>query len=158
MLSESVLMAMNAQMAHELSNFYVYKSFSGIADFQALIGATTWFEKQSLEEYGHFDKFYKYISDQGHIPHLPSLPEIPPQIYTLQELFIQTVMVEKQTLENLKKLAEICKEMKDDQSYELALWYLKEQVEEVKTVEDLQKRVLMSLNNILIIDNELGSR
>ena len=48
--------------------------------------------------------------------------------------------------------------MKDDQSYELVLWFLKEQVEEVKTVEDILKRVNMSLNNILIIDNELGAR
>ena len=158
MLDEKVLIALQLQMGNELKNFYKYKSFSGIADFQALLGATSWFDKQAQEEYGHFNKFFTYISDKGHIPHLVTLEELPPQTLSLQELFNQTVLIERGTYENLKKVAEICKEMKDDQSYELLLWFLKEQVEEVKTVEDIQKRVIMSLNNPLIIDNELGSR
>jgi ferritin len=158
MLQDKVLEALQVQMANELKNSYKYKAFSGIADYQALIGATSWFDKQSQEEYTHFNKFYGYISDKGHIPLLPKLDEIAPQILSLEDLFKETVELEQKTFDNLQTLAEICKEMKDNQSYELLLWFLKEQVEEVKTVEDLQKRVLMSLNNLLLIDTELGSR
>lgn len=158
MLNEMVLEAMQIQMGNELKNSYKYKAFSAIADYLALTGTCSWFDAQSKEEYTHFDKFFNYISDQGHIPHLQALEDISPQILPIEELFNQTVQLERQTLENLKRLAEICKEMKDDQSYELLLWYLKEQVEEVKTVEDIQKRVLLSMNNILLIDQELGNR
>ena len=64
MLSENVLTALNIQMNHELTNFYVYKNFSGIADFLGLTGACKWFDIQANEEKGHFDKFYKYILAQ----------------------------------------------------------------------------------------------
>lgn len=158
MLNDKVLIGLQLQMANELSNSYQYKAFSGIADFMSLLGACSWFDKQSQEEYGHFNKFYSYISDKGHIPHLSELKEIPPQIMTLDQLFVQTVALENKTLEHLKALAEICKEMKDDQSYGLVLEFLKEQVEECKTVEDILKRVLMSANNILLIDQELAAR
>lgn len=158
MLSETILKALEIQMMHEYNNSYIYKSFSSIADYQGLIGTTKWFDIQSKEEYGHFDKLFNYLCDQGAIPHLGTIPEIKPQIYNLQELFTQTVALEKLTLEKLKMLANVCKEEKDDQSYELALWYLKEQVEEVKTVDDILKRVIMSANNLLLIDNELGQR
>jgi ferritin len=158
MLQETVLQALQIQMGNELKNSYTYKAFSGIADFQALIGATSWYDKQSQEEYSHFNKFYNYISDKGHIPYLQALPEIPPAILTIDMLFQQTVSLEQATLVNLQMLAKICKEAEDDTTYELLLWYLKEQVEECKTVEDLYKRCLMSMNNILIFDNELGER
>ena len=158
MLDETILIALNAQMGHEFDNSYVYKSFAGIADFQSLLGTCSWFHKQAEEEYKHFDKFFNYICDKGSIPALPGTSAIPPQIIDIVELFNQTVAIEHKTLDNLKLLAQLCKELNDDQTYELVLWYLKEQVSEIKEVEDIQKRVLMSLNNILIIDQELGKR
>ena len=77
---------------------------------------------------------------------------------TLEQLFQQTVQLEKTTLEHLKILSKICKEAEDDQSYDFLLEFLKEQIEEVKVAEDTLKRVIMSANNILLIDQELGER
>lgn len=158
MLDEKLLEALNIQMGNELRNSYHYKAFSGIADFQSLLGTCSWLEKQSDEEYGHFKKFYSYICDKGSIPHLQPLEEIPPQILTIDQIFSQVVALEHATYENLKILAAMCRTVEDDQTYELLLEFLKEQVEEVKTTEDILKRVLMSANNILLIDNELGER
>jgi ferritin len=158
MLQEPVLNALQIQMGHELNNSYQYKAFSGIADYQSLIGACSWFDKQSDEERGHFNKFFSYICDKGYVPHLQTLNEITPNILAIDALFAETVHLEQQTLTNLQLLAQVCVEAKDDQTYELVLWFLKEQVEECKTVEDLHKRCLMSLNNILIFDNELAQR
>jgi ferritin len=158
MLSESVLTALQAQMAHEYGNFHKYKSFAGIADSLGLIGTTSWFNKQAMEEYGHFDKLFTFISDMGHIPKMPSLPEIEPAVMTMADLFTQTVMLEKGTEISLRLCAAVCKEMSDDASYDLLLWFVREQVEEVKTVEDILKRVIMSSYNLLLIDNELGAR
>jgi ferritin len=158
MVTESVLMALNFQLNHEITNFYTYKMFSGIADAQGLLGATSWFAKQADEEKAHFEKFHAYISDQGHIPHLLSIPEIKPEMLTLEELFSRTVILESGTTVYLKALAQICKQELDDQTYELVLWYLKEQVEEEKTVQDMLARVKLSASNLLVIDHELGER
>lgn len=158
MLQEPIITALQLQMGHELNNSYVYKSMSAITDYQGLTGATKWFEKQSDEERGHFNKFFAYICDKGHVPTLPALNEILPQITSLNMLFDQVVMLEQNTLGMLQVLAQVAKECKDDQTYELILWFLKEQVEECKTVEDIQKRVSYSMNNMLLIDCELGER
>jgi ferritin len=158
MLQEPILQALQYQMGHELNNSYMYKAFSGVADFNGYTGACSWFEKQSDEEREHFNKFFKYVADKGHVPHLPMIPEIPPMLMSLDESFQKSVELEIATLANLTILAQLCKELNDDQTYELVLWFLKEQVEECKVVEDLKKRSVMSLNNILIFDNELAKR
>lgn len=158
MLSENVLNALNIQMNHEMTNYFVYKNFSGISDYLGLNGAEHWFEVQANEEKGHFEKLYKYISDQGHVPHLMAVPEQLPEIVGLDGLFSKTVQLETQTTQNLKLVADICKEENDDQTYHLMQWYLTEQVEECKIAGEILQRVMMSMQNILIIDAELGAR
>ena len=158
MLSENVLTALNIQMGHELTNYYIYKNFAGIADFLGLDGTKSWFEKQSEEEKGHFEKFYKYISDKGHLPKLSTLPEQETDILSFAELFAKTIETEAQTTNNLRLVAQICKEDNDDQTYELILWFLKEQVEEEDTVRTIYQRILMSSNNPLKVDEELAER
>jgi ferritin len=158
MLQEPVLQALTIQMNHEFDNFRAYKSFSAIADFQSLLGTCSWFDKQSQEEYTHFNKFFNYISDRGHIPQLSVAAELPPQILTIDMLFMQAVQLEMKTTTNLELVADACKLANDDQTYQLVLWFLNEQIEEEKMVQDIYKRVLMSMNNLLLIDNELGSR
>lgn len=156
MLNEAVLLALNTQMNNEFHNYQIYKSFSGICDYQSLLGATKYFQKQSEDEKLHFEKFYSYISDKGHIPHLMTQEEIPPQLLPLDIIFTQVVALEEATLTNLQLVSTVCKEIGDDQTFGLLQWYLSEQLEECKTTSDLYKRCLMSLNNILIFDNEIG--
>ena len=158
MLQEPVLQALQLQMAHEFENFQLYKHFSGICDFQSLLGATKWFDIQSQEEYGHFNKFYNYISDKGHIPEMPELKKLEPAIITLDLLFTQTVALEAKTTDNLRLVSEVCKAANDDQTFGLIQWFLNEQISEEKEVQDILKRVLLSSNNLLIIDQELGER
>ena len=160
MLNDEVLQAITYQMNFELTNSYIYRSFAGIADFQSLIGTTKWFMKQSEEERNHFEKFCNYIQDQGHAPHLLQIPEQIPEGLTLFDLFETTVRLENSTLANLKNLSNICKQNGDDQSLELLLWYLKEQVEEVKTVTDIFNRLKLAGPGFgfILMDQELGGR
>lgn len=160
MLNETVLQALTFQMNQEMNNSYAYRSMAGIADFQSLLGATSWFIKQSDEERGHFDKFCNYIQDQGHAPHLLQVQEQIPEGYDLLQLFERTVTLENQTLANLKLLANICKETGDDQTYNLTLWFLGEQVEECKTVQDVYNRIVLAGPGLgyIMIDQELGTR
>lgn len=156
MLNEAVLLALNTQMNNEFRNFQIYKNLSGIADFQSLLGTTKFLDKQAQDEYSHFNKFYEYICDKGHIPHITTQEEIPPMILTIDSMFAQILSLENSTLMNLQLVSQVCKETLDDQSFGLLQWFLNEQIEECKSAEDNYKRCMMSLNNILIFDNELG--
>lgn len=160
MLNERVLQALTFQMQHEQNNAQIYRSFAGIADFQSLLGTVNWFMKQSKEETSHFELVADYVQDQGHIPHLLSIQEQIPSNITLYDMFVKTVEVEKSTTVSLKGISQICKEECDDQTYELILGMLKEQVQEEKTATDILNRIKMAgigLGTILI-DQELGQR
>jgi len=158
MLNDKVLQVLTIQMNHEFDNFRIYKSFSGIADFQSLTGTCSWLDKQSQEEYTHFNKFFNYISDKGHIPQLAEMKVIEPQILTIDMMFAKIVELEMETTKNLGLVSEVCKMENDDQTFGLLQWFLSEQIEEEKMVQDIYKRILMSMGNLLIIDQELGER
>ena len=158
MLSEQILTALQFQLSHEITNAYTYKMFSGIADYQGLIGATSWFAKQSDEEKSHFEKIFTYICDQGHVPHLLQIPEIIPENLSLVELFARSCELEFQTTAYLKLLAQLCKQENDDQTYTFIQGMLIEQVEEERYCGDMHKRVCLSQGNLILIDQELGQR
>jgi ferritin len=159
-MDKRIIDALNEQVHHEFLNFYIYKNFSGIADAQSLLGATKWFDKQALEEYNHFSRFYSFLCDKGEIPLMKAIPEQSQKKITLTEMFVKTVEVEKGTTELLQKLYDLATMLKDGQVQELALAYLKEQVEEVKTAEDVLARLQLAGAGLgtLIIDQELGNR
>jgi len=160
MLNEKVLQALTFQMQHEKQNSYVYRSFSGIADYLSLTGTTSWFKKQSDEENNHFEIIANYIQDQGHIPHLLNIMEQVPQNLTLFDMFSRTVEIELNTTEMLKQVSFICKEENDDQTYQMILGLLTEQIEEVKMVTDIFNRIQLAGTGFgtIIIDQELGQR
>lgn len=160
MLSESVLRALTFQMQQEQTNSQIYRLFSSIADFQGLVGATSWFKKQSLEETEHFECISTYIQDQGHIITLLQIPEQTNQIVPLYDMFVKTLELEKETTRTLKLLAEICKEERDDQTFDFILKMLKEQIQEEKVASDILGRINLVGSGIgtILIDQELAKR
>lgn len=158
MLSESIVTALNWQLNHEQTNAQTYLMFSAIADYNGLPGATSWFAKQSAEETAHAMKIFTYICDQGHVPHLLFVPEFPSQYCGLLELMQKTVEAETNTTAYLKNISVLCKEEGDDQTYQLILEMLKEQIEEEKLALDTLRQVQYSSSNLMVIDQILGAR
>lgn len=160
MLSPTILEALNKQMQHENTNCQIYRNFSGIADYQSLIGTTKWFYLQSVEERLHFELIADYIQDQGHIPQLLSIPEQSMQTLTLYDMFVKTVETEKGTTASLKLISQLCKEENDDQTYLLIIEMLKEQIQEEKTATDILNRIKLAGTGLgfVIIDQELSER
>ncbi len=158
MITENILNALNIQMNRELLNSLIYKTFSGIADIYCLNGTSKWFEIQSKEEMEHFNKFFNYICKQGNIPQITTIPDICNETLSFADLFVKSIELEENTTHNLKLVSELCKEENDDQTFELILWFLKEQVEEEDMVRTIHERILMSLNDPLRVDSELGER
>jgi ferritin len=81
-----------------------------------------------------------------------------PEILSLEELFERTLNIENDTSIKLKTVSTICKLEGDDQTFELILEMLKEQVEEVKMVQDILTRIKLCGKGLgeIIIDGELG--
>jgi ferritin len=159
-MDKRIIKALNEQLIHEITNFWIYKNFSGIADGQSLTGATVWFDKQSMEEYSHFNGIFSFLCDKNVIPTLSMIPEQPSEKITLTEMFKRTVATETGTTEMLQKLYDLATILKEGQVQELALKYLKEQIEEEKLVGDIYARLLLAGEGLgtILIDQELASR
>lgn len=159
-MDKRLIDALNAQIKHEFTNFVIYKNFSGIADFQSLLGAVSWFEKQSEEEKQHFECFYSFLCDVGTIPVMPAVEEQPNKNISLLEMFEKTVKIELGTSDMLQKLHDLAVMLKEGSAIDMIEKYLNEQVEEVKTVTDIYNRLKIAGNGLgtIIIDQELGKR
>lgn len=159
-MDKRLIEKLNLQTNHEITNFYIYKNFSGIADYQSLLGAVNWFDKQSQEEYKHFDRFYSFICDIGEIPKLEAIPAPESTNITLQQMFEKTVEIEKGTTELLRKLYDLAVMLKESTAIDLIEQYLNEQVEEVKVASDILARIRLAGTGLgeIIIDSELAKR
>jgi ferritin len=148
------------QINHEISNWYIYKNFSGIADKLSLLGAVSWFDKQAMEEYSHFDRFYTFLSDMGYVPTLKDITAPPPEVTTLTELFAMALMVEKKTSAMLQGLFDLATMLKEGKAVDLVEQFLKEQVEEEKSVSDILNRLKIAGEGYgtILIDQELAKR
>ncbi len=158
MLSETIIQALNYALNGEIKNAYRYKMFSAICGYQSFVGAAKWFDKQWKEEQEHFEIFFKYMTDQGVIPHLLQVPEQIPETASIEELFRRTVEFEYETTIMIKQIADICKAENDEQTLDLAREILKEQIEEERTAKEIYDRIIISRNNLLVIDHELAQR
>lgn len=155
----SVEQCLCKQLNHEFQNYRIYKNMSGICDMKSLLGASNWFNKQAEEEKIHFDKIHKYMLDRSMKPVLSTVEELTfDQSLTLEMLFMLTTEVEHETTLKLIEVKKTAMSECDYQTVDFLDWFLLEQVQEEDMVLDVLNRVRMSSNNLLIIDNELGTR
>lgn len=159
-LTAEMCKALEDQANKELASYYLYKAMAGWADNQGLVGATSWLHKQAEEEKGHFEKFFSYICDRGNVPELQALEAVGSYYESLLDVFNKIVDHETLVEQLLLDLNDVARLQNDAQTWIMLQWFLTEQVEEVKTVQDIQARLQLvgSGGGVILIDQELGKR
>src|SRR5512137_1550761 len=74
MLKQSILDALNKQIAQELAASYGYLSLANWFEVQVLEGFKGYFLKQMEEERGHAMKLLEYVQDQNGLVKLEPIP------------------------------------------------------------------------------------
>lgn len=137
--------ALNDQIHHEITNFYVYRNLAGTADNMSLLGMKDWLHRRAMEELDHFEAFYNHLSDRCCAP---SLTEIGSQANirpkSALEIFELALKTEEGTTEKLKSLHNLSLVLKDGVAEEIILKFLKEQIEEEKTITDIINRLKLA--------------
>lgn len=161
-MNEDMEAALNAQLQLELESSYLYLGMSTYFAQRGLEGFAHWFKLQSEEEYAHAMKVYDFMLERGASVILPDIkgPSIsyasPIQAF---EIGLAHEVHVSQTIKNIYGLAQ---DVREYDTAEFVLWFLKEQVEE----ENLFEGILMKLHMLedahpaamLLLDNEMAQR
>lgn len=136
-LPVAVLAALNEQLTLERTAHATYRAMA--ASFEALNfpGMAAWMRKSSDEELAHADSIAGYIADRGDAPGYDPLGAVDLRgAATPPAYFKMALSLEQRVTASLQAKREIARQ--DDQQTEIFLqWFLAEQVEGEKIVEEI---------------------
>jgi len=161
MISETIQSAINEQIKAELDSSYLYLAMAAWCESESFKGFAKWFEKQAQEENTHAMKFYEYLIDRGGRVILKGLDTPPADFGSMEKAFQQTRDHERYVTGRINQIYEMARNEKDFATQEMLNWFVKEQVEEEATAEEMLAQVGMAggkPGNLLYLDRHAGKR
>ncbi len=161
MIGKTVEAALNDQIRKEFHSAYLYLAMSAHFERSFLPGLAHWMEVQSKEEQDHATKLLKYLQERGGTVELQAIDAPPAKWKTPLEAFEKTLEHERTVTASVHKLYELAGKEKDYPTQVMLQWFITEQVEEEKNVEDIlaQLRMIDAHGTaVLMLDHQLGKR
>lgn len=162
--SPKLISALAEQLNYERFSADVYYALATAFDFLNLTGFKAYMHKREAEEREHARKFSDYLADRNATPVLSALPdpkrEIPADPMKAGIAgFAAALEHEKTVTARINALAEMAFDENDPATGEFLLWFIHEQVEEEKSLEEILTKFRLAEGNgaaILMLDKELG--
>ncbi len=161
MLNKRVEEALNAQINAEFWSAYFYLSMSSYLAHAGYPGFSKWFGVQFKEEQDHAQIFVNYILSRGGKVTLKPISEVKTEWTTPLNCFEETLEHENNVTAMINNLYSIALDEKDFATQSMLKWYIDEQVEEEKTVQDTIDNLRLIKDNgfgLYMLDKELGAR
>lgn len=152
---------MNGQINAELWSAYLYLSMSLDAQDKGFPGIAQWFFVQWKEEQAHAEKFISYLSDRMEKVYLEEIDSVPQEWDSPLDMFQDALEHERKVTKLIYQLMERAIDDKDYASVSFLKWFVDEQVEEEKSVDDIITalvRIADKPDAMLRLDHELGKR
>jgi ferritin len=143
MISKAMQSALNDQIQAELFSAYYYLSISAWCEAENLPGHGAWMRKQSAEEVGHAMRFYTYIVDRSGKVELEALGAPPAKFKSPLDVWQKVLANEQQVTVRIHALCDKAAKANDRATLEMLQWFVKEQVEEEKSVSTILEQVKM---------------
>ena len=160
-LPETIERAMNEQVTNEVYSAHTYLALCAYFQSENLPGFAQWMRFQAQEEVNHALKFFDFISDRGGRAVVQSVPQ-PPSAFASPLDAIQKALEQEQAVTGMiAHLYDLVMQEKDYLSQPLLQWFLTEQVEEEKTVRQIDEMLKMTGGQgqaLFLIDRELAKR
>ena len=160
-ISKRIEEAINAQINAEFYSAYLYLSMSSQAQDLKLKGVAHWFEIQYQEEVAHAMGFVTYLQSRGGRVILSAIEGPRTEWADAVAMFENTVEHEAKVTALINALAALAVEEKDFALSQFLNWYVKEQVEEEATADEILGEMKLAQNApgaTLMLDRELGAR
>lgn len=161
MIHKELEQALNSQINQELTASYNYLAISAYFSEENLEGFSKWMHLQHLEEQAHAQRLQTYLLDRGGHLVLESIAQPRAQFAGPLEAFEFSLEQEKANTSSINELYEIALKLKDHATKSHLQWFLDEQVEEEKSVEEViitLQRIGSDVSGLLYLDDKLGAR
>jgi ferritin len=161
MLSEALIRALSGQVNAEYYSAYLYLGMSAYADREGYRGIANWFFVQAQEERAHAVHLYQHILERGASPVFADIQAPPVSFAGIKDVFEKVLAHERGVTERINTIASLAVEEKDHATYNFILWYVSEQIEEEKSVEEIIAKINLMGNNpalLFNVDAELAAR
>ena len=162
----ALIEALQKQYNFERYSADIYLALGVQLDYLNLTGFASWMYKQAGEERSHADKFQEYLIDRNVAPIVGAIPAPGVMIGTAimsapKVAFSAALSHERLVTERINDLFGVAREAEEYPTEEFLHWFVKEQVEEEKTLEEIMVKFELADGNgaaILMLNEELGNR
>ncbi len=151
LISKKLNAAFNDEIGLELFASNQYLNMAAYLETIPLKKLAGLFMKQSDEERGHGLKFVKYLNDVGGSVKVPAIEAPKPTFRSVEEVMAKSLEWEIEVTNRINEMMAIAVAEKDYAAQEFLQWFVKEQVEEVSTMDNLLKIVKLSGDRALIM-------
>ena len=151
----------NNQIQMEFESRYAYLGLSAWFETTSFRGFASWMRQQASEENFHAMKFFDYLNDRfGTVKLLPIGAPVN-SFNSPLDAFQASLAHEQKVTASIGDIYEAALNEKDYQTAEFLNWFLREQVEEEKTVQDIIDELKLAgkdADALLRIDKEASCR
>ena len=161
MVTEKMVKALNDQINLELSSAYLYLAMGAYLEDRKFPGCACWMKVQFEEETGHAMRLFNYLGDRGARVTLGAIAKPAAEFGTVLQTFKAVLEHERKVTASIHKLYGLALAEEDYATQSQLVWFVNEQVEEEKNVEDILRQ-LEALGDkphlLLMLDHRLGER
>jgi ferritin len=161
MLNKKIVDLLNDQINKEFYSSFMYLDISNYYYEENLNGFGNWFEIQTQEEYAHAMLFVQYLQNNGHRPIFEAIAKPDVQFKSFKHALEVTYEHELFISKSINDIYATAYEIKDFRTMQFLDWFVKEQGEEEKNVDDLNKRFDLfggDPKGLYMLDSELNAR
>jgi ferritin len=158
LISKAINKHMNEQIGHEFGASLQYVNIAAYFDDTGLPALRDHFFKQADEEREHAMKFVKYLLDAGGSVEIPSIPAPRHSFGSAEEAVSLALEWENTVTKQIIALMDRATSEKDYLSHDFLEWFMREQLEEVSSMDMLLKMVRRSgESGLMHVENALAS-
>lgn len=161
MIHPEIEQALAAQINQEFTAAYNYLAMAAYFDRESLNGFAHWMELQHDEEITHGKKLFRYLLDRGGKLELEGINRPRTAFGTPREVFQEALEQEQHNTRSINALYALASQLNDFATQSHLQWFLDEQVEEEKSIEDiiaLLERAGTEPSALLYLNDRLGAR
>lgn len=159
--SQTMQDAINDQIRNELMSSYSYLAMSAWLEQQQFLGCASWMRAQSAEETAHAMRLYDFLHARAGKVRLQALDAPRGDYDSVPQVFEAALAQERQVTAQIDRLFGLAMEQKAFAALVELEWFVKEQVEEEKSLRDIVHKfnlVKDDPSSLLDLDRELGER
>jgi ferritin len=159
-INDKVQAALNNQINLELSAFYTYLSAAAHLEASNFPGMAAWMRHHAQEEMEHAMKIYDYLHDRRGRVRLLGIAEPHHQWESTISVFEAALHHEEKVTASIHALVQLAREERDPSTESFLRWFVDEQVEEEKVVDEVLQRLKLVGDfgpGLYMVDRELAA-